>query len=88
VPYAERGWAYQRELELLVASGLSTMEALVAGTMENARFFRIADLLGSIEPGKIADLILIDGDPLKDLAALRRIKRVMLNGKWVEPNRL
>ncbi len=87
VPYAERGWAYQRELELLVASGLSPMEALVAGTMENARFFRIADRLGSIEAGKLADLILIDGDPLKDLAAMRRIKRVMLNGKWVEPSR-
>src|SRR5262245_21496326 len=85
VPYAARGWAYQRELELLAASGLSPMEALVAGTMENARFFRIADRLGSIEAGKLADLILIDGDPLKDMAALRRIKRVMLNGRWVEP---
>jgi imidazolonepropionase-like amidohydrolase len=60
------------------------MEALVAGTMENARFFRAADRLGSVEAGKLADLILIDGDPLKDLAALRRVKRVMLNGKWVE----
>jgi imidazolonepropionase-like amidohydrolase len=84
VPHAERGWAYQRELELLVAAGLSPMEALVAGTMENARFFRIADRLGSVEVGKLADLVLIDGDPLKDIAAMRRIKRVMLNGKWVE----
>jgi imidazolonepropionase-like amidohydrolase len=83
VPYAERGWAYQRELELLVASGLTPMEALVAGTMENARFFRTADRLGSIEAGKLADLILIDGDPLKDISAMRRIKRVMLNGQWV-----
>jgi imidazolonepropionase-like amidohydrolase len=61
------------------------MEAILAGTMGNARFFRIADRPGSIEAGKIADLILIDGDPLKDLSALRRIKRVLLNGKWVEP---
>jgi imidazolonepropionase-like amidohydrolase len=83
VPHAERGWAYQRELELLVASGLTPMEAIVAGTLENARFFRNADRLGSIEAGKRADLILIDGDPLKDIAALRRVKRVMLNGGWI-----
>jgi imidazolonepropionase-like amidohydrolase len=84
VPHADRGWAYQRELELLVAAGLTPMEALVAGTMENARFFRIADRLGSIEAGKLADLVLIDGDPLKDIAAMRRVKQVMLNGRWVE----
>jgi imidazolonepropionase-like amidohydrolase len=84
VPHAERGWAYQRELELLVESGLTPMEAIVAGTMENARFFRIADRLGSIEPGKMADLILIGGDPLKEIAAMRRVKRVMFNGQWVE----
>jgi imidazolonepropionase-like amidohydrolase len=84
VPHAERGWAYQRELELLVTAGLSPMEALSAGTMENARYFRVADRLGSVEAGKLADLILIDGDPLKDMAAMRRVKRVMLNGKWIE----
>ena len=50
VPHAKRGWAYQRELELLVDSGLTPMQALVAGTIENARFFRIADRLGSVEP--------------------------------------
>ena len=86
VPYADRGWAYQRELELLVESGLTPMEAIVAGTMENARFFRISDRLGSIEAGKMADLILIDGDPLKKIAVMRQVKRVMLNGQWVESN--
>ena len=82
VPHAQRGWAYQRELELLVESGLTPMEALVAGTMENARYFHIADRLGSIETGKLADLVLVDGDPLKDISNMRRIKRVMLNGVW------
>jgi len=82
VPHAKRGWAYQRELELLVESGLTPMEALVAGTMENARYFHIADRLGSIETGKLADLVLVDGDPLKDISNMRRIKRVMLNGVW------
>ena len=82
VPHAKRGWAYQREMELLVASGLTPMDAIVAGTMENARYFRIEDRLGSVEVGKVADLILVEGDPLKDISNMRRIKRVMLNGVW------
>jgi imidazolonepropionase-like amidohydrolase len=82
VPHAKRGWAYQRELELLVASGLTPMEAIVAGTSENARYFHIDDRLGSVEAGKLADLILVQGDPLKDISNMRRIQRVMLNGIW------
>lgn len=86
VPHAERGWAYQRELELLVESGLSPSQAIVAATMENARFFRITDRLGSIEAGKLADLVLLEGDPLANISAMRRVKRVMLNGVWVQSN--
>jgi len=82
VPHAKRGWAYQRELELLVESGLTPMQALVAATMENARYFRIADRLGSVEAGKLADIILVEGDPLKNISNMRHIKRVMLNGVW------
>jgi imidazolonepropionase-like amidohydrolase len=82
VPHAKRGWAYQRELELLVESGLTPMEAILAGTMENARYFRIEDRLGSVEVGKLADLLIVEGDPLKDIANMRRVKRVMLNGQW------
>jgi imidazolonepropionase-like amidohydrolase len=51
--------------------------------MENARFFRIDERLGSIEKGKIADIILVDGDPLQDIKAMRNVKKVMLNGAWV-----
>jgi imidazolonepropionase-like amidohydrolase len=83
VPHAKRGWAYQRELELLVESGLTPMQAIVAGTLENARYFRASDRLGSVEPGKLADLVLVEGNPLKDISDMRRIKRVMLNGEWV-----
>jgi imidazolonepropionase-like amidohydrolase len=82
VPHAKRGWAYQRELELLVESGLTPMQALVAGTMGNARYFRISDRLGSVEAGKLADLVLVEGDPSKNISDMRRIKRVMLNGIW------
>jgi imidazolonepropionase-like amidohydrolase len=82
VPHAKRGWAYQRELELLVESGLTPMQAIVAGTMENARYFHIADRLGSVDAGKLADLVLVEGDPSKNISDMRRIKRVMLNGVW------
>jgi imidazolonepropionase-like amidohydrolase len=84
VPHAERGWAYQREMELLVESGMTPMEAIVAATAENARFFRIDDRLGSVEAGKLADMILVEGDPLKEIGALRHVQRVMLDGKWVK----
>jgi imidazolonepropionase-like amidohydrolase len=83
VPHAERGWAYQRELELLVEAGLTPMQAIVAGTSENARFFRVAERLGSVEPGKLADLVLVEGDPLKDISRMRNVRRVMLGGAWV-----
>ena len=62
---------------------MTPTEVIVAATMENARFFRIDDRLGGVEAGKLADLILVEGDPLKEFGALRRIRRVMLNGKWV-----
>jgi imidazolonepropionase-like amidohydrolase len=84
VPHAERGWAYQRELELLVESGLRPLEAIAAGTIENARFFRVENRLGSVEAGKQADLVIVDGDPSADISAARRVKRVMLNGRWIE----
>jgi len=83
VPHAKRGWAYQRELELLVESGLSPMQAIEAGTLENARYFHAADRLGSVEPGKIADLLLVEGDPLQNISNMRNVKRVMLNGNWI-----
>ena len=58
------------------------MQAIVAGTMENARYFHIADRLGSVEPGKLADLVIVEGDPSRNISDMRRIKRVMLNGIW------
>ncbi|WP_411275245.1 amidohydrolase family protein [Daejeonella sp.] len=84
IPYAEKGWAFQREMELWVESGISPAEVIVAATMENARFFRIEDQLGSIEKGKIADLVLVKGNPLDDFKAVRNVVKVMINGKWIK----
>ena len=83
VPKAGRGWAYQRELELLAECGLTPMEAIAAATRSNADFFRVSARLGTIEHGKLADLVLLDGDPLKDIRGMRQVGRVMLNGHWI-----
>jgi imidazolonepropionase-like amidohydrolase len=60
------------------------MQAIVAGTLENARFFRASDRLGSVEPGKLADLVLVEGNPVSNISDMRHVKRVMLNGAWVQ----
>ena len=84
VPHAEKGWAYQREMELFVDSGISNSDVIKAATMENARFFRIDKELGSIEKGKIADLILVKGNPLDDIKVMRNVEKVMINGLFIK----
>jgi imidazolonepropionase-like amidohydrolase len=59
------------------------MEVIVGATLDNAKFFRAEARIGSIEPKKLADLVLIEGDVLADFRSMRRIRRVMLNGKWI-----
>ena len=82
-PFVKQGWPYQRELELLVDSGLTPLEAITAGTLDNAQFFGAEDRLGSIEPGKSADLLLVAGNPAKDIRAMYNVRHVMLNGVWM-----
>jgi imidazolonepropionase-like amidohydrolase len=72
------------EMELLVKAGLTNMEAIVAATSTGAELLGMADEVGSIEVGKLADLVVVDGDPLKDIRILQdltRIKRVIKGGK-------
>ena len=81
--YSEPGWTYQREMELLAEAGLSPMEVIQASTLVNAHYFRSQDRIGSIEEGKLADLVIIDGNPLENISRAKNIERVMLNGQWV-----
>ncbi|MFA5244691.1 MAG: amidohydrolase family protein [Pedobacter sp.] len=84
IAYAEKGWAYQREMEIWAESGISNSEIIHASTLQNARFFRIDQELGSIEKGKIADLILVKGNPLEDIRVMRNVEKVMINGVFVK----
>jgi imidazolonepropionase-like amidohydrolase len=71
------------ELESLVRLGVPNRDALVAGTLRGAQACRMADDTGTIEVGKRADLIALEGNPLSDMLALRRVALVMQNGRVV-----
>jgi imidazolonepropionase-like amidohydrolase len=85
VPAAiSHGNSLHHELELLVDAGLSTQDALRGATSRSARYFGLVDR-GVIEPGRRADLVLIDGDPLQDITATRSIRRIWCGGTEVAP---
>jgi imidazolonepropionase-like amidohydrolase len=73
-----------REMELLVEAGLSPLEAIRAATLNGARFLGIQDDFGSIEAGKVADLVILDADPLEDIRNSRRIHQVWMAGRPVD----
>ena len=69
-----------RELSLMVKAGMPAMEALQAATSVAAKVIDLEDELGSVEAGKNADLVAVDGDPLEDIALLEKVSFVMRNG--------
>lgn len=79
------GHSLHRELELYVEAGLTPMEAIQLATLGAARVMGKDTEVGSVEVGKRADLILVDGDPLRDFSALRRVTRVIAGGRMYDP---
>ena len=78
------GEALHRELRNLVRyAGFTPRQALAAATLNPARSLGMQDSLGSIAAGKIADLVLLDGNPMVDIGNVRRVNRVMRGGRWL-----
>ncbi|MEX0977272.1 MAG: amidohydrolase family protein [Pirellulales bacterium] len=84
-PQVTPGFSLHQELELLVGSGLPPAGALQAATLHNAVALKQAEHLGSIEPGKLADLVVLSANPLDDIRNTRRIDAVIRGGKVLRP---
>jgi imidazolonepropionase-like amidohydrolase len=72
---------YAREFAVFVEAGIAPMDAIQAGTRVAAELLRWDDRLGTVEPGKLADIIAVPGNPLTDISALERVSMVMLGGR-------
>lgn len=77
------GFSALHELEILVEAGLTPYEALATGTVNVAVFLGELDASGTVEEGKVANLVLLDANPLVDIRAMSRRSGVMVAGRWV-----
>ena len=75
------GFGLHEELTLLARGGMSPFEVLRSATLEPARYFGMLDSLGTVATGKLADLVLLDANPLQDIRNTRRISAVVANGR-------
>jgi hypothetical protein len=87
-PYAFPGFSLHDELALLVEAGLSPMEALRTATVNPAAYLGLSDRLGSIAPGKLADLVLLDASPIDNIANTKRIAAVIVAGRLLQRSEL
>ncbi len=82
------GWGVHQELELFVEAGLTPLEALQAATRNGARVLQKEQELGTVQVGKWADLLILDANPLEDIAHTQRIHRVISKGVVLDPEAL
>lgn len=82
-PFIFAGFSLHDELELFVKAGLTPREALQTATINPAKFLGKEKDLGTVQRGKLADLVLLDGNPLENISNTRRISGVVVNGKYL-----
>jgi imidazolonepropionase-like amidohydrolase len=88
VGHAIPGYGLHEELSLMVESGLSPLAALQTATLNPATFFGLTDSLGTVEQGKVADLIVLGADPLADIGNTNRIDAVIMRGSLMNRHEL
>ncbi|HVG24564.1 MAG TPA: amidohydrolase family protein, partial [Thermoanaerobaculia bacterium] len=79
------GFTLHRELENYVRAGIPAAEVLRIATLVPAQVLKREQDLGTIEPGKLADFIIVDGDPTRNISDIRRVVRVVKDGKVFDP---
>jgi imidazolonepropionase-like amidohydrolase len=82
-PYTYPGFTLHEELGLLVEAGLTPMQALQAATLAPAKYLGMLDSIGTVEKGKIADLVLLDANPLDSISNTQKIAAVIIGGKLI-----
>jgi imidazolonepropionase-like amidohydrolase len=82
------GFSLHQELAYFVKAGLTPLEALQTATLNPAIFFGKTADLGAVEPGKLADLVLLDGNPLDDIRNTQKIRAVVLAGRYFSREQL
>jgi imidazolonepropionase-like amidohydrolase len=87
-PYIFPGFSLHDELALLVKAGLTPMQALQAATLNPAEFLGSSQEMGTVEPGKIADLVMLEADPLEDISNTQKIAAVVFKGKFFDRGNL
>ena len=82
------GFAYHREMELYVDAGIAPGEVLQLATLRSAQVAGVADRLGSLDAGKLADMVLVDGNPLEDISTIRNTVITVKDGIIYDPKKL
>ena len=83
-PFVIAGFSLHDELELFVKAGLTPLEALQTATINPSKFLKTTDSLGTIKKGNLADLVLLDENPLENINNTRKIAAVIINGQFLD----
>ena len=86
--YVFPGFSLHQELQRFVAAGFTSLEALQTATLNPAKFLAMSDRLGTVEKGKLADMVLLDANPLDDIRNTQKIAAVVVNGRYLSRTEL